>query len=154
MAAWLPLLSVVYQLPRALDRQLRTEAGISHIYYAMLSTLSAQPDQTLSMGDLARLTYTSPSRLTHAVGTLEKRGWVRRRPCLTNRRIQYASLTPDGQKLLERIAPGHVAEVRRRVFDALSDEQVTQLREVMFAVLTGISDDPAATRAGDETTDE
>lgn len=36
-----------------------------------------------------------------------------RRPRRANRRVQYATLTDAGQSLLERVAPGHVAEVRR-----------------------------------------
>jgi DNA-binding MarR family transcriptional regulator len=135
MAAWLPLLRVVQLLPQALDRQLRREAGIGHAYYQVLATLSAQPDRTLAMGELARLTATSPSRLSHAVAAMEERGWVARRPCPTDRRIQYAVLTDDGITLLERIAPGHVAEVRRVVFDRLDGAEVDQLRSIALAVL-------------------
>lgn len=130
MAAWLPLTRVVYLLPQALDRQLRVESGISHTYYQMLALLSAQPERTTSMGELARLTTTSPSRLSHAVGGLEKRGWMERFPCPGDRRIQYVRLTDTGFAELERIAPGHVAEVRRVLFDRLSREQVEQLREI------------------------
>lgn len=130
MAAWLPLTRVVYLLPQALDRQLRVESKISHTYYQMLALLSAQPDRTTSMGELARLTTTSPSRLSHAVGALEQRGWMERFPCPGDRRIQYVRLTDEGLAVLERIAPGHVAEVRRVLFDRLSREQVEQLRVI------------------------
>ena len=130
MAAWLPLLRVVQLLPQAMDRQLRQEAGIGHAYYQVLAMLSDQPDRTLSMGELARLAATSPSRLSHAVAAMEERGWVRRRPCPTNRRIQYATLTDEGLALLERLAPGHVGEVRRLVFDRLTPGEVAQLRSL------------------------
>ena len=91
MAAWLPLLRVIQLLPQAMDRQLRKEAGIRHAYYQVLVHLSAQADRTLSMGQLARLAATSPSRLSHAVAAMEERGWVTRQPCSTDRRVQYAS---------------------------------------------------------------
>jgi DNA-binding transcriptional ArsR family regulator len=58
MAAWLALMRVVHLLPQQLDRQLREQAGIT------------------------------PSRLTHALGSLESRGWVARRPCRTDRRAR------------------------------------------------------------------
>lgn len=135
MAAWLPLLRLVDLLPQALDRQLRTEAGISHAYYGVLAVLSAAPDQTLTMGELARMTLSNPSRLTHAVGVMEQKGWIERRQCTDDRRSQFASLTAAGQELLDRIAPGHVAEVRRVVFDALEREQVGQLRAIAKAML-------------------
>lgn len=130
MAAWLPLVRLVQLLPQALDRQLRRESGISHAYYQVLAMLSAEPDRTLSMGELARRAATSPSRLSHAVAAMEERGWVSRRPCPTNRRIQYATLTDEGASLLERLAPGHVAEVRRLVFDRLGPDEVAQLRSL------------------------
>ncbi|GEE03926.1 MarR family transcriptional regulator [Gordonia spumicola] len=130
MDAWLPLLAVINQLPQALDQQLRTDAGISHVYYSMLALLSNAPDRTMTMGELARDSFTSPSRLTHAVASMEKRGWVARCADPGNRRIQNVSLTDDGVTLLVRIAPGHVDEVRRRVFDRLSPSQVEQLRDI------------------------
>jgi DNA-binding MarR family transcriptional regulator len=135
MAAWLPLLRVIQLLPQALDKQLRREAGIGHTYYQILATLSAQPERTLSMGELARLAATSPSRLSHAVAAMEEREWVTRRPCPTNRRVQYATLTDAGQSLLERVAPGHVAEVRRLVFDRLTQKEVARLRSLALELL-------------------
>jgi DNA-binding MarR family transcriptional regulator len=138
MAAWLPLLRVVQLLPQAMDRQLRQEAGIGHAYYQVLATLSAAPERTLSMGELARLAATSPSRLSHAVAAMEERGWVTRRPCPTNRRIQYATLTDAGLSLLEGVAPGHVAEVRRLVFDRLPRDEVTRLRALALRLLDGL----------------
>jgi DNA-binding MarR family transcriptional regulator len=128
MAAWLPLVRFVHLLPQALDRQLREEAGISHVYYQILAMLSGAPDGRLRMSELAGLTSTSTSRLSHAVAALEERGWVVRQSCDTDRRGQMASLTDAGRRELERTAPGHVAEVRRRVFDMLSDDEVVQLR--------------------------
>lgn len=138
MAAWLPLLRLVHLLPQALDKQLRVEAGISHGYYSVLATLSAARDQTLPMGELARLTLSNPSRLTHAVSVMEKKGWISRQQCSDDRRIQFASLTDAGRELLVRIAPGHVAEVRRVVFDGLDRGQVGQLRAIALSMLASL----------------
>ena len=136
--AWLPLLRVVQLLPQAVDRQLRREAGIGHAYYQVLVHLSAQPDRTLRMGELARLAAISPSRLSHAVAAMEGHGWVARRPCGTDRRVQYVGLTDAGLLLLERVAPGHVADVRRLVFDRLTEDEVSQLRSLMLKLLPSL----------------
>jgi DNA-binding MarR family transcriptional regulator len=134
MAAWLALVRVVTLLPQALDRQLREDAGISHVYYQILAMLSAAPDGQLRMSELARTTAISPSRLSHAVSSLESRGWVDRATCAEDGRGQLARLTGEGRAVLARTAPGHVAEVRRLVFDRLAPGQVDQLRAVATAV--------------------
>lgn len=142
MEAWLGLVQVVYRLPQALDRQLRQEVGISHSYYSMLATLSTSPNRTLSMGELARFTDTSPSRLSHAVSTLESRGWVTRRPSAASKRVLEATLTDEGFEVLRRVAPSHVAEVRRRVFDRLTPAQVEQLRDLTATLAEGLDGGP------------
>ena len=50
-----------------------------------------------------------------------------RTTCADDRRGQRAELTDVGRQLLERTAPGHVAEVRRLVFDHLTADEVAQL---------------------------
>jgi DNA-binding MarR family transcriptional regulator len=140
MAAWLPLLRLVQLLPQALDRQLREQAGIHHAYYAILAVLSAEPERRLAMSELARLSATSQSRVSRAVTSLEGRGWVVRRPCPTDKRVQYAELTDAGLAVLERVAPGHVAEVRRLVFDRLSARDVADLRRIATTLSAQLED--------------
>jgi DNA-binding MarR family transcriptional regulator len=135
MATWLPLLRVVQLLPQALDKQLRDQAGVNHTYYMILAMLSEQADRRLAMGELARLTATSQSRLTHAVTSLEQRGWVTRVPCPSDKRVQYAQLTDAGFAVLQRVAPGHVDEVRRLVFDRLDRDEVSQLNRIARKLL-------------------
>ena len=113
MAAWLPLIRIVHALPQALDKKLREEVGIPHNYYGMLATLSSQPDRTLTMGDLARLTASSPSRLSHAITALEQRGWVSRRQCGEDKRRQFVTLTDDGLATPESDEGRDLAELCR-----------------------------------------
>jgi len=136
MAAWLPLVRLVTLLPQRLDRQLRDDAGIGHVYYQILAMLSQAPDQQLRMSELAALTATSPSRLSHAVATLEDRGWVARCPAETDGRGQLTRLTAAGRAAIEQVAPGHVGEVRRLIFDQLTPEEVDQLARIAGKLLT------------------
>ena len=139
MRGWLGLVQVMQLLPLALDRQLQDEAGMPHAYYQLLAMLSEAPGRSLRMNALAALTATSQSRLSHSMTRLEERGWVERRPCPDDRRGQIAVLTGAGAAALAAAAPGHVAEVRRRVFDLLKPAQVEALAEVASALAEGLA---------------
>ena len=128
--AWRAFLRAAARIDEALDRQLQREAGMPHAYYQVLAMLSEAPDRTLRMSELATLTTSSPSRLSHAVARLEERGWVRRDPHPTDRRGALAVLTQAGWQALVAAAPGHVAAVRDVMFDRLAPDQVPQLRAI------------------------
>jgi DNA-binding MarR family transcriptional regulator len=147
MRAWLGLVQVVQLLPLALDRELQQEAGIPHAYYLVLAMLSEAPGRSMRMSRLAALTATSQSRLSHSVARLEERGWVERRQCPEDGRGQVAVLTDAGMRVLADAAPGHVAEVRRRVFDHLSREQVTALAGIASTLAAGLAGDVCPTTA-------
>ncbi len=145
-AAWRAFLAASTLLDAALDRQLQRDSGIPLAYYQILAMLSEVPDRALRMSDLAELTQSSQSRLSHAAARLEDRGWIRRRPCPDDRRGTFAELTEAGLEALAAAAPGHVRCVRDHVFDRLTPEQVGQLRDICRAVLAGLLDDTGAAR--------
>ena len=144
MQAWLRLLRVVMLLPGALDRQLRQDAGLTHASYMVLACLSDAPERSMRMSELARVTATSQSRLSHAVAALEQRGWVQRRPCHEDKRGQIATLTDAGAAVLVETAPGHVAKVRSLVFDPLTPTEVEHLSAVAERLVGPLEADQAA----------
>lgn len=125
-----------------LDRQLNSDAAMGHAHYGILVTLSESDDGRLRMGDLAGQLQFSPSRLSHAIRRMESDGWVVRETCPTDRRGQEAVITPSGRVALESAAPGHVAEVRRLVFQQLSSDQQSQLRTISETLLAEMCDSP------------
>ncbi|MEU8243358.1 MarR family transcriptional regulator [Actinoplanes missouriensis] len=135
MRTWLNVTQVLMLLPAALDRQLREDAGIPHAYYQILATLSSADGRCLRMTDLARVVGTTTSRLSHAVASLEQRGWVQRQACPSDKRGQVAHLTEAGWETLRAAAPGHVEEVRRLVFDNLDPEDIAQLGAITAKML-------------------
>jgi DNA-binding MarR family transcriptional regulator len=136
--AWLAWLGATELLMGSLDAQLQRDAGIPHAYYAILAQLSHAPDRRLRMSDLASVVNASPSRLSHAVGKLEDRGWVTRSPSTCDKRSTMCTLTDAGFDVLAEQAPGHVEAVRKHLFDALTPEQVGQLEQICNAVLDGL----------------
>jgi DNA-binding MarR family transcriptional regulator len=117
-------------LPDALDGQLQRDAGINFFEYQVMSMLSMSPRRTRRMSEVAALANGSLPRLSRAVDRLDRRGWVTRRPDPENGRFTLAILTDAGWDKVVATAPGHVAEVRRLVFDPLTTAQVRQLREI------------------------
>ncbi len=144
--AWLAWLGATELLMGSLDAQLQRDAGFPHAYYAILAQLSHAPDRTLRMSDLASVVNASASRLSHAVGKLEERGWIARAQCEADRRVTLATLTDLGFSVLAEQAPGHVAAVRKGLFDPLTSEQVSQLEQICNAVLDGLDPSGACRR--------
>lgn len=125
--AWFGFIASVTMLDAALDRQLQQDSGLSHAQYGTLARLSQAPERTMHMSALAAITSSSQSRLSHAVARLESSGWVVRAPCPTSKRAVHATLTDEGYAMVVAAAPGHVALVRRLLFNRLNREQVEQL---------------------------
>lgn len=135
-AAWVRLAAVLELLPGVLDAQLRRDADLMHFEYFVLAMLSEAPDRTLRMSALAAQTNSTPPRLSHVVRRLEDRGLVQRVPCPGgDARATNARLTAAGWRKVRQAAPGHVANVRENVIDALTAEQVDQLAEITEAIL-------------------
>lgn len=141
--AWRSLIMMNHLLDDALDRQLQRDAGMPHAYYTVLVFLYEAPGQSMSMSALAAMLRYSPSRLAHAIKSMEKSGWVSRSTSEEDRRVQIASLTPEGLSTIRRVAPLQVAEVRTRVLSRLSPEQLAQLTAISAAILEGLEGPPA-----------
>src|SRR5690349_22690932 len=123
LAAWVRLAAVLELLPGALDSQLRRDAKLTHFDYYVLAMLSEAPERTLRMTTLAAQTNATLPRLSHVVRRLEGRGLAERFPCPEDGRATNVRLTDDGWRTIQQAAPGHVANVRRYVIDALTPEQ-------------------------------
>lgn len=144
--AWMQLAALMMTLPSSLDSQLEREEGLNLAEYMVLAMLSEQEPAELRMSHIATLINASPSRLSRIAGRLEKNGYIRREMAADDRRSVIAQLTPAGRAKIDAAAPGHVAEVRARVFDRLTPEQVTQLTDIGRAIFGGDCTPPSPPR--------
>jgi DNA-binding MarR family transcriptional regulator len=145
LAAWVRLAAVLELLPGVLDSQLRHDAELTHFDYFALAMLSEAPQRTLRMTALAAQTNATLPRLSHVISRLKDRGLVERFPCPQDARATNVRLTPAGWSKVVDTAPGHVANVRQHVIDALTPEQVRQLTDIADAILRRL--DPDGTMA-------
>lgn len=139
--AWRAYLEATQRLFEQLDRELQREVGMPLAYYQILAMLSEAPDHTLRMSDLAQLTWSSRSRVSHAVDRLEEKGWVERSSCPSDKRGAFAVLTAAGLRVLEAAAPSHVSSVRRLVFDQLSADELTAFAAQSRKIAERLADD-------------
>jgi len=136
MKAWLAFLEVSHLLERAIEQQLRQDAGLSHAQYEILSRLEAAGGGALRMSELADVIVVSRSGLTYQITQLEKAALVRREKCPSDERGILAILTPAGRDALTRAAPGHLRVVRENLIDALTPAQRAALAEGLSAART------------------
>lgn len=136
LAAWVRVVALMELLPAGLDSQLRRDADLTNFEYYVLAMLSDSAERTLRMTELAAQTNATLPRLSHVVRRLESRDLIERLPSEQDRRATNVRLTETGHSKLVDTAPRHVDYVREHVIDALSTEQVDQLRDIAESILT------------------
>jgi DNA-binding MarR family transcriptional regulator len=132
---WRRFVQVLIKMPAALEAQLQRDAGLTHMGYMVLTTLSERDDRRLAMSRLAKLASASLSRLSHVVARLEAQGWVRRERDPEDGRVQIAVLTDVGYAKVVDSAPGHAEAVQQLLFDRLTPAQMRQLARLADALL-------------------
>lgn len=125
--AWRAYLDATRLLLRMLDQQLTRDSGISFTDFELLVILSEAPQRRLRMRELADAMTTTRGGATRAIGRLVDAGWVQRVECEDDKRGMMAELTEAGADKLAAASPGHVDQVRRSMFDLLSDGDVAVL---------------------------
>ena len=134
--AWRSLLVLTLVGLPELERTFRAH-GLVQVEYGLLVQLSERPEG-LRLCDLAERMNVSQSRLSHRMNKLLDRGIVEVRPSPGDGRVSIAYITPKGLELVERVAPEHVSDVRRLIFDHLEPAQVATLADALGAVAQGL----------------
>ena len=84
--------------------------GLTIAEFGALEALFHRGDMLLS--DLQRRILVSSGGITFLVDRLTRKGLVTRRRCPDDRRARFASLTPEGERLVRQIFPEHAARIR------------------------------------------
>ncbi|MFI1394894.1 MarR family winged helix-turn-helix transcriptional regulator [Streptomyces sp. NPDC020681] len=131
--AWRTHLDVSRLLMHQLEKDLQP-FGLTNNDYEILVNLSESPERRMRMSDLAAATLQSKSRLSHQITRMENAGLVRRENCESDRRGLYAVLTDLGVETMQKVAPHHVASVRKHFIDLLTPEALAELRASLSPV--------------------
>ncbi|MCU0299623.1 MAG: MarR family transcriptional regulator [Candidatus Nanopelagicales bacterium] len=127
-------------LPDALGRDLVEQTGLSMADYEIMVRLSESEDHRVRMSDLAELTLSSRSRLSHQIDRMHRAGYVDRQKCDDDRRGFFAVLTDKGFDTLKAAAPIHVESVRQRIVDVLTPEEFAELGRITEKLLDALED--------------
>src|SRR3954468_9138854 len=136
--AWMSLLAVVLVGFPELERTFRPH-GLVHVEYGLLAALS-DTGEGLRLSDLAGRMNMSASRLSHRMRKLVDLGYVEITGDACDGRVSIARVTEAGRRFAAQVAPEHVADVRRLVFDHLDPDQVTALADALGAVAGKLGD--------------
>jgi len=126
-------------LDQRVEQDVQREVDLPLTYYELLVLLSKADHGSLRMSDLAELTHTRASRISHAVRKLAEAGLVERVHCESDRRSWFAVLTDRGRKVLEQAGGRHVESMRENLFDVLSPEQRDHLLDISRTLLAGLA---------------
>jgi len=119
--------------------------GLTTLQYTALSVLRARG--ATSSAQLARRAFLRPQTMHEMVLTLEKRGYLRREADPANKRVLLATLTEDGQDLLDRCSPA-IHELESALTAGLSSGQREIFREGLehgISTLTALANEPSRT---------
>ena len=140
-AAWRAMV-VFWRLGLPLLERTFRRVGLNHLDYGFLAVLSEQPDGTMPAGELADLAGISSSRLSHRLKHLEAAGDITRHRDRYDGRGILVGVTDQGRDKLASIYERHLADVRRLVFDNLTDDQTRALRDAMMAITSPLTSHP------------
>jgi DNA-binding MarR family transcriptional regulator len=140
LGAWRGMLRVHAALVRDLDAELDAVHDLPLSSYDVLIYLQSAPDKRLRMAELADSVLLSRSGVTRLVDRLEREGLIVRDTCTSDGRGCFAVLTDEGEEVLARARPTHLAGVRERFLRHFSEDELRLLARFWERVRPGASD--------------
>lgn len=123
MRAWRGFIERSAELINIITKDLEPY-GLDGGDYQLLAILSEAPAHKMKMCDLAETLCLSRSGLTRRMEGVLKAKYVLRVGDQKDRRAAFAQITNKGLALIKKVAPHHVASVRRHMIDLLSPAEV------------------------------
>lgn len=99
--------------------------GMNLTEFAVLELLFSKGDQPIQK--IGQKILIASSSITYVVDKLEKKKFVKRVACPTDRRVTYAAITDEGRTFMEEVFPKH-AEFLTDIMDVLETEE----KEIMI----------------------
>ena len=115
------------RLTHLLGNELEAELGLPLPWYGVLLHVGRSPHGVRPMGELVNATAFTSGGVTRLVDRMERAGLVERRPCPSDRRVQYVGLTDAGRDMLERATAVHLRGIQQHMMNRLEPREVADL---------------------------
>lgn len=132
--AWMAFLTAYGRVTRALSSELMDTSGMSLADFDVMAQLARAEGYALRMTELADAAVISKSGLTRRIDRLAVNGWVTRRRCTEDGRVQWATLTPLGIRAFRAAAPGHFRAVAERFGASLPASEMDRLTRDLIKI--------------------
>lgn len=113
--------------------------GLTGSTLNVLMFLDSSHEERLPMHTISENLLVSRANITGLIDSLEKRGYVRRRPDSSDRRVVHAEITDEGRSVLHKMLPGHFHAVEA-MLERFSPEEKATLVEFLARVRAGVAD--------------
>lgn len=137
--AWRALIYVANHLVKTLAEDRVATTTVSLPQYVVLAHLSEPEHQRLRIGDLVSISALSHRRVSRLVDEMAAKGQVTTTRQVKDGRCTLDTLTPRGLRTLQATYPTQLRNVRRRVFDLLSPDEVDELSAALWKNRDGLN---------------
>ncbi|MFD1706330.1 MarR family winged helix-turn-helix transcriptional regulator [Siminovitchia sediminis] len=79
--------------------------GLNPTEFAVLELIYSKGEQPIQK--IGEKVLIASSSITYVVDKLEKKNLLKRKPCPKDRRVTYATITPEGTELMDEVFPKH-----------------------------------------------
>jgi DNA-binding MarR family transcriptional regulator len=124
------------KLTHRLDEELEAELGLPLLWYGVLLHIGRSPHGVRPMHELVNATAFTSGGVTRLVDRMERAGLVERRPCPTDRRVQWIGLTDAGRDMLRRATEVHVRGIQAHMLDALEPDEIALLDALLARIVS------------------
>ncbi len=102
--------------------------GLNPTEFAVLEMIYSKGEQPIQK--IGEKVLIASSSITYVVDKLEKKKLLKRRACPKDRRITYATITPDGTDLMDAVFPKHQLTLKEICAGLTIDEQKIMIEQL------------------------
>jgi DNA-binding MarR family transcriptional regulator len=139
--AWLPFMAALELLPPAINSTLQHTTGQTLTSLYVLGHLARQPGRSAGVSELAACTSAPLPRMSRLLAKMERDGLVARSACAGDGRAVTMTITGQGEDALQQAMPYHDRIIRELFVDALTAEQLGQLRDIAATLVRRLHPD-------------